>query len=100
MKSKENSDSEEELSFLQYLKVPPPIDEMDREIHWLPRTWAKDNEIYHFICLHQSYCSLLDAVEWYGVVPFSSIVSVHHILRANYSITQFSSKLPWRAHRS
>lgn len=45
------------------------------------------------------YIGVVERGEWYGALPFSSEMSVQHIVRSNYCESPFRSQLPWPLHR-
>lgn len=73
----------EDLAFVRYVGIAPHIDSGDNVLSCLCLRWAADNEIYHKDSEGVPTAGVFKVEEWYGVVCFISISSVHHILTPN-----------------
>lgn len=88
-----------EFAFVRYFEITPPIDNVDRVLNCLCLRWATGDECDRTITPDLQADDTMKVGEWYGVIPFSSITSVHHIVRSNYSVYPFTSQLPWPLYR-
>jgi len=88
---------QEECAFVQYFDITPPMDEVDKSLRCICLRWSTDDGKDH--SLRDPSTATIEAGEWYGIIPFRSIVSVHHIVRSNYPLPPFLPKLPWPSHR-
>lgn len=79
-----NEWSLEEFASFQYFDVtPPPLDDFDRLLNCEFLIWAKNVEVDLTINFNTILSSAVEVGEYHGLVPFSYIVSVLHILRSN-----------------
>lgn len=76
-----------------------PVDNVKLFLSCLWLRWETDDKIYHTVDSNLGGDDIIDVGEWYGVVPFSSIGSVHHIVRSNYYVSPLKSELSWPLHR-
>lgn len=84
---------ETEFVFLQYFDVTFPVDEIDKELYCVCLQRATDAGLDHSINFKTDNTKMIEAGEWYELVTFSSIVSVHYIVRSNYFVSPFSPRL-------
>lgn len=98
VKSDNVAESGAELALVQYFEVAPPEDEIDRGLNCGIFNCESEDKMNHSINFNPRHSGMVEAGEWYVVVPFPSIVSVHDISLANYSVTPYCPKIPWPAY--
>ena len=95
-----NTSVKSDYAFVQYMEVTNPVTEVDKALGCVCLRWATDDEKDWTLDIEESLKSKhIDAAEWYGLVPFSSIVSTVQVLRSNIAIKPFTPQLPWPLHR-
>lgn len=83
-----------EFAFDQYFDMTFPVDEMDEKLNCVWLRWAADDGLDHFVNFNTADIETIEADERYGLVPFSSIFSVHHIVSSTYFVPLNSLQLP------
>lgn len=99
LRTRSKTEMSGEFALIQYFEITSPIDSVDRVLRCLCLRWATDDEVDLTVNENLSSADIIEVGEWYGVVPFSSVRSVHHIVRSNYCVSSFTSPLPWPLHR-
>lgn len=79
----------QEFDFVQYFELKPQEDKIDRILNCIFPRLAADDYVDQSINFNFSPSDTIEAGEWYGQVPVSSVRSVHHIVRSNYYVSQF-----------
>lgn len=69
-------------SFIHYFEIAPRIENMFRVLNSLSLLWAADHEVDYSVTQNGSGDGVVKAEEWYGVVPFRYVRSVHHSERS------------------
>ena len=89
-----------EYAYVQYMEVTNPLSQVDKVLVCVCLRWATEDGVDRTLNIEASLQrNRVEAGEWYGLVPFSSIMSTVHILRSNIAIPPFSPQLPWPLHR-
>lgn len=89
-----------EYAFVQYMEVTKPVSGVDEALGCVCVRWATDEGEDWTLDIENSLRKEhVQAGEWYGLVPFRSIVSTVQVLRSNLWIRPFSPELPWPLHR-
>ena len=91
------STEEQQLAFVQYFEVTSPIDGVDDTLNCVCLRWATDDGKDYSTTVPTS--PRIEVGEWYGIIPFSSISSVHHIVRGNHPLPPLLPQLPWPCHQ-
>lgn len=79
-----------EFAFALYFEVAPSIDSMNRDLNCHCLMWATGDKIDHSISENVPAADFIVVREWYEVLPFCSIRSVHHSVRSNYCAASFT----------
>jgi hypothetical protein len=89
-----------QYAFVQFMEVTRCLSKVDEELGCVCLRWATADNVDHTInaSTHIS-AGQIEAAEWYGLVPFDSIVGTVQVLRSNIPIPPFSSQIPWPLHR-
>ena len=90
----------QEFAYVQYMEVTDAITGVDRALDCVCLRWATADEVDRTLNIEQSLlCTKVQEGEYYGLVPFSSIISTVSVVRSNIAISPFTDKLPWPLHR-
>lgn len=90
----------QEFAYVQYMEVTDAITGADRALDCLCLRWATADEVDRTLNIEQSLRGRqVDEGEYYGLIPFSSIISTVNVVRSNIGITPFTERLPWPLHR-
>ena len=90
----------QEFAYVQYMEVTDAVTGVDRALDCVCLRWATADEVDRTLNIQQSLRGTqVQAGEYYGLIPFSSIISTIHVVRSNIAISPFSEKLPWPLHR-
>lgn len=68
------------LHMLNISTPPDPVDGADRVPNCICLRFATDGEVVHYVDFNLSTSGIIESKEWYGLVLFSSIMSVHPIV--------------------
>lgn len=82
-----------EFVFVRYVEITSTIDSVDLCLNCPCLGWATDDETDHSVTQSLSGAGVTEAGDWYCVVSFRSIISLHVIVRSNYSISIFTPEL-------
>lgn len=75
-----------------------PVDEVHRILNCFCLRWATEDNAGQSVQFSPTMSDTVETGEWYGLVPFPSVQSVHQIARSNHSVGLFFPELPWPAH--
>ena len=96
----QGSEQAQELASVQYMDVTDPISGVDKGLGCVCLRLYTEDETDRTIEISRSLRdNHLDAGEYYGLVPFSSIIGSVQVLRSNIAIRPFTSPLTWPLHR-
>lgn len=85
----------QEFALVCYLEIIAKVDNVDRALKSLSLGLEADNDIDHSDNFNMSFSGTDEVKEWYELVPFSTELSVRHIVRSIYSAPLFFQELPW-----
>jgi hypothetical protein len=89
-------------SFLEASELVPRtvIDRIKEALRCVCLLWATEDNIDHTVDPSTHIrAGQIETAEWYGLVPFDSIVGTVQVLRSNIPIPPFTSQIPWPLHR-
>ena len=89
----------QEYAFLQYMQCVDPVDAVDSTLKCICLRWATTDEVDHTTSALPEQGGTVCVGEWYDIVPVDTIVGAVHVVRSNFSISPFTSVLPWSHHR-
>lgn len=87
-----------EFAFVRFYECTKPATVSEKLLNCICLRWetadgvdysTKSSENSEHICTSENY----------GVIPFSSICGITHVIRSNYAIKPFIPELPWTHHR-
>lgn len=81
------------IAFVWYFELTPPLDAVGKDLICTSPRWPTDGELDHTRDLGGMPMNKMEARKWFDVVPFSSIVSVHSIVRSYYCETLLMPRL-------
>lgn len=83
LRTRENENISGQFVFMQNIETTPPLDAVDKTLNCILLRLATDDELVHTLDVKGMLTFKIEVGEWLGVDPFTSIVSVHHIVRSN-----------------
>jgi len=87
-----------EFAFVQFYECTKPATVSEKILNCICLRWeTADGVDYSTMSTENS--DHICTSENYGVIPFSSICGVAHVIRSNYAIKPFTPELPWTHHR-
>lgn len=90
----------QEFAYVQYMEVTDAVSGVDRALDCVCLRWATADEVDRTLNIEQSLQGTqVQEGEYYGLVPFNSIISTVSVVRSNIAISPFTEKLPWPLHR-
>ena len=90
----------QEFAYVQYMEVTDAVSGVDRALDCVCLRWATADEVDRTLNIEQSLQgNQVQEGEYYGLVPFNSIISTVSVVRSNIAISPFTEKLPWPLHR-
>lgn len=72
-----------------------PMHPVDKTLNGISLRCATIERLYYTLHVSNILKNELAVAEWLGVVLFTSIVSVHHIVGSNFFIAWFTPLLAW-----
>lgn len=84
-----------QLAFVQFFRLTPPVDKMDRILHYDGQRWAAEDLVDHSNEFTFSSSDTVEDAKWYGLVQFSPKMLVQHIVGSKYCVTPFSLQISW-----
>ena len=89
-----------EYAFVQFMEVTSCLTKVDEVLGCVCLRWATDDNIDHTLDPSTHIrAGHIETAEWYGLVPFDSLIGTVQVLRANIPISPFTSPIPWPLHR-
>lgn len=89
-----------EYAYVQYIVVTDAVSAVHRNLGCVCLRCAKEDEVDRTVNISQNLRgSQMEAGEYYGMVPFRSILSCVQVLRSNIGIRPFTEQFPWPLHR-
>ena len=86
--------------FVQFMEVTQPLSKIDEVLGCVCLRWATGDKIDHTIPdVNSRQPEHIETAEWYGLLPFESILGTVNVLRSNIPIQPFTPKIPWPMHR-
>lgn len=98
-RARPNSRMSGEFAFLTYFEKTLLVDNVDRVLSFLRLGWTTDDEVDHSVKQSISAGGVVESGEWCGAVSFSSVMTLNHVLRLNYDVSQLLPQLPRPLHR-
>ena len=90
----------EELAFVQFMEVTQPLSSADKALKCVCLRWASDDNVdYTLDPVRQIERGQMECGEWYGFIPFNSIVGTVQVVRSNIAVPPFTNPSPWPLHR-
>ena len=90
----------EELAFVQFMEVTQPLSSADKALKCVCLRWATDDNVdYTLDPGRQIERGQMECGEWYGFIPFNSIVGTVQVVRSNIAVPPFTNPSPWPLHR-
>jgi hypothetical protein len=89
-----------EYAFVRYMVATDQASAVDKELKCVCLRWETDEDVDRTLNITEEMEeNYIEAGEWFGLVPFSSIVGTVQVLRSNVPIRPFTTPLPWPLHR-
>lgn len=90
-----------ELAYVRYMECVPPLNNVEETLGCVCLQWATADSVEEQDGAERESGAEGGVVagEWFGVIPFQSILSTVHIVRANIAVQPFTTELPWTSHR-
>lgn len=92
--SRKNGQMSWDFAMFRYFEITALIGILYPVLYWLYFRWVADYEAYHSINLSVYSACIFDGGECYGVLPFSFVLSVCHIVRSNCCVSFFTPLIP------
>ena len=92
-----NTSKNEEMLYVQYMQVTPPIDNVEKALNCVYLRWATDDEVDHTVSTQP--VRTISVGEWFGMIPVGAVKGVVHVLRSNMAVHPFTKEKPWPTHR-
>lgn len=80
--TQQNEKMSEEFAFVKFFDLTFSADSIYHILNFLRLRWVTDDEIDHTAGRNLGDSNTIEVVEWYEVVPFSSIQYLHHIVKS------------------
>jgi len=89
-----------QYAFVQFMEVTECSTTVDEVLGCVCLRWATEDNIDHTLDPSAHIrAGHIETAEWYGLVPFDSLVGTVQVLRANIPIPPFTTQIPWPLHR-
>jgi hypothetical protein len=94
------TEPKKQFAFVQFMEVTKCLTTVDEALGCVCLRWATEDNIDHTVDPSTHIrAGQIETAEWYGLVPFDSIVGTVQVLRSNIPIPPFTSQIPWPLHR-
>jgi hypothetical protein len=95
-----STQKEEQYAFVRFFIVTTATSEVDKALQCVCLRWETDEDIDRTLQIDKELEQQhIEAGEWFGLVPFSSILGTVQVLRSNIPVKPLSDPLPWPLHR-
>jgi hypothetical protein len=89
-----------EYAFVRYMIATDQVTAVDKELKCVCLRWETDEDVDRTLNITEEMEeNYIEVGEWFGLVPFSSVVGTVQVLRSNVPVRPFTSPLPWPLHR-
>lgn len=88
-----------ESAFVRYLELTPSFDNVARVSNCLCLRHVTSDENDRSVGPNLYGDNTIDVEKWYGAVPFTSLRSVHHVVRSNCYVPPFTLQFLWPLRR-
>lgn len=99
LRTTENENTSWQLSFIQHFKTTSQLDAVDKTLNYISLRCATDSERDHTLDMRGMATNKVEVEEWSGVITFTLIVSLYHIVLSNYCVAPFTPALAWPFQR-
>lgn len=80
----------DQYSFVQYIDITIPNEEVDRALNCFFLLWSAKDEIDHTLDFNSTSRNTVEIEVWYDPLPLALVASVYHVVRSNYAMRQLS----------
>lgn len=70
------------MTFVQYMEVIPPLDEMDRTLRFFSVRWFISNEMDYTVAKNVLAQGVMEVGAWYGVEPSELLMGTANLVSA------------------
>ena len=89
-----------QFAYIQYMEVTTPLSTIDESLGCVCLRWATADDIDYTTNYNRTVdVDRIDTAEWYGLVPFTSLLGTVQVIRSNIPINPFTMAVPWPMHR-
>lgn len=96
-REKQGIQEEREYAYLQFMRCAEPLDAVDRTLGCVYMCLITDDEVGHSVPERQRNrrTKKFQVGEWFGIERFGTIEGSVQLVRSNYEVQPFTSRIPY-----